>query len=67
MFNKADIKNIDSALNGLEGFNLVKIKSYDLIICDINMPVMDGYECAQQIRNLYSPNNQLFEQNNKSD
>lgn len=57
MFNKADIKNVDSALNGLEGFNLVKIKNYDMIICDINMPVMDGYECAQQIKNMYTFNN----------
>lgn len=57
MFNKAEIKNVDSALNGLEGFNQVKIKNYDLIICDINMPVMDGFECAQQIKNLYSSKN----------
>ena len=49
MLNKADIKNVDSALNGLEGFNLVKNKNYDLIISDLNMPVMDGFECARQI------------------
>jgi YesN/AraC family two-component response regulator len=61
MLNKAEIKNVDSALNGLEGFNQVKIKNYDLIICDINMPVMDGFECAQQIKNLYSSKNKLFE------
>ena len=57
MLNKAEIKNVDSALNGLEGFNQVKIKNYDLIICDINMPVMDGFEFAQQIKNLYSSKN----------
>lgn len=49
MLNKAEIKNVDSALNGLEGLNLVKNKNYDLIICDLNMPVMDGFECASQI------------------
>jgi YesN/AraC family two-component response regulator len=44
--NQVDIKNIDTAMNGFDGFNLVMSKQYDLIICDLNMPVMDGFECA---------------------
>ena len=46
MLNKAEIKNVDQAQNGLEGFNQVKNKNYDFIICDLEMPVMDGFECA---------------------
>ena len=38
-----DIREIDQALNGYEGFNMVKSKQYDFVICDINMPVMNGY------------------------
>ncbi|MFN9903755.1 MAG: response regulator, partial [bacterium] len=24
-------------------------KQYDLVICDLTMPVMDGYECCKKI------------------
>ena len=41
---KEFIREIDTALNGFQGFNLVLSKDYDLIICDLNMPVMDGFE-----------------------
>ena len=37
------IKKIETALNGYDGFNMVISKVYDLVICDINMPVMNGY------------------------
>ena len=57
MLNKAEIKNVDQAQNGLEGFNQVKNKNYDFIICDLEMPVMNGFECAQQIKNIYSLSN----------
>ena len=41
---------IDEATNGLEAFDAVKRKSYDLLITDINMPVLDGVELATKIR-----------------
>ena len=43
MIKKEAIKEVDTACNGFEGFNKAINKNYDLIICDINMPVMDGY------------------------
>jgi len=41
----------DFAINGLEALNAFKNKTYDLILMDIHMPVMDGYEAALAIRN----------------
>jgi len=40
----------DIASNGLEAVQLVKKKKYDVILMDIHMPVMDGFEATSQIR-----------------
>jgi CheY-like chemotaxis protein len=37
------ITDIDISYNGFEAYNKIISKSYDLVICDLNMPVMDGY------------------------
>ena len=54
------INNIDTAMNGLDAFNMVKSNQYDFIICDLNMPVMDGFECALKIKDFYENKNQFF-------
>ncbi|MGI6434608.1 MAG: HD domain-containing phosphohydrolase [Syntrophomonadaceae bacterium] len=43
---------IDSAENGLEGLQMYQRKDYDLILTDINMPIMNGLKLAQQIRRI---------------
>ncbi len=46
---------VDVANNGLEGVNMFKASDeghYDIILTDIRMPVMDGFEEALQIRAL---------------
>ncbi len=43
---------ITVAKNGLEAVNLAKQQSFDLILMDIRMPIMDGYQAAEEIKKL---------------
>lgn len=43
---------VDSAGDGLAAVNKVTTTAYDLIILDVMMPRMDGYEACQKIRAL---------------
>ena len=43
---------IEEAADGKEAFDLVKSTEYDLIILDVMMPVMDGWETLDKIREI---------------
>lgn len=43
---------VDSAENGAEALVLARANHYDMVITDINMPVMGGIELIQQLRTL---------------
>lgn len=43
---------ITIANNGLEGVEIFKNQHFDVIIMDLMMPVMDGFESAREIRKI---------------
>ncbi|CDF81612.1 Transcriptional activator protein CzcR [Pseudomonas knackmussii B13] len=41
---------VDRANNGVDGLHLARQGAYDLVILDVNMPQMDGWEVLRQLR-----------------
>ncbi|AGC77456.1 DNA-binding NtrC family response regulator [Nonlabens dokdonensis] len=44
--------NVSEAVDGLEGIELIKDNDYDLVLCDIKMPKMDGVEVLEAIKKI---------------
>ncbi|MCX6222080.1 MAG: sigma-54 dependent transcriptional regulator [Bacteroidia bacterium] len=43
---------VELAENGKEGIDLIQATDFDIILCDIKMPEMDGLEVLEQIRKV---------------
>ena len=41
---------IDQAVDGCEALKLLAVKRYDLVVMDLNMPSMGGYEAVERLR-----------------
>ena len=49
-----DGMKVDSAFDGEEALQLAKDNTYDIILLDVMLPKMDGFEVCQQIREFSS-------------
>ncbi|NOY28792.1 MAG: response regulator [Planctomycetes bacterium] len=52
LLTQAGVDKIDTASNGKIGVRLATVNDYDLILLDMQMPVMDGYTAVSTLRNL---------------
>lgn len=43
--------DVEMAINGMDGWNAVRVGKYDLVVTDIDMPRMNGIELIRAIRN----------------
>ena len=43
---------VDQAVDGKEGLKKINNNAYDLVLCDIKMPKLDGIEVLQNVKNL---------------
>ncbi|WP_421763011.1 response regulator [Ekhidna sp.] len=50
---------ISSVKNGQQVLDLLQKDDFSLVLLDIHMPVMDGMECAKQIRSMDGSNNNI--------
>ena len=49
-----DLDKVVEASNGAEALAALQTNTVDLILCDINMPVMDGLEFVRQVHTVES-------------
>jgi len=47
-----DTYQVSEAIDGLEGIELIKKEDFDLVICDIKMPKMDGVEVLEATKKI---------------
>lgn len=47
---RASGAKVDSAVNGVEAVTMAAEQDYDIVLMDMQMPVLDGYEATKQLR-----------------
>mgnify|MGYP001160815877 FL=1 len=44
--------DVQEACDGSEALNIAKTKKFDLVLTDVNMPIMDGIQLVTELRKL---------------
>lgn len=59
---KAENYEVESAVDGEEGFTKMKLGGYDLVLLDILMPKMNGFEVVEKLKTdpEYKGNNKVI-------
>ncbi len=50
---------VDLAANGAEAIDRAQARTYDLILMDCHMPVMDGFQATRRLREIFGPPGRL--------
>jgi len=50
--NEAGYSDIETAEDGIDALEKSETREYDLVVTDINMPRMDGFEFCQNLKNF---------------
>jgi DNA-binding response OmpR family regulator len=45
---------VDSATNGIDGMNCIKKNKYNILLLDMKIPGLSGYEILKRVKNNYS-------------
>ncbi|MGO4998051.1 two-component sensor histidine kinase BarA [Oceanisphaera sp. W20_SRM_FM3] len=53
---REQVSQVDTCSNGQEALNLATVNHYDVIFMDIQMPLLDGIQATQKIRDGQGPN-----------
>ncbi len=62
-----DGHHVDKAANGQIALDLMKSRQYDVVLIDINMPVMDGFETVRLFRDFEKNNTPAYFPSDVSD
>ncbi|WP_440875361.1 response regulator [Thalassotalea sp. PLHSN55] len=46
-----DYTDIDEAIDGIQAFEMLQKKRYDVLITDFHMPKLDGHQLLERVRN----------------
>ncbi|NUY81062.1 sigma-54-dependent Fis family transcriptional regulator [Flavobacterium sp. MAH-1] len=49
---ESDTYKVEEAEDGVQGFEKIKATDYDLVLCDIKMPKMDGVELLEAVKKI---------------
>jgi CheY-like chemotaxis protein len=44
---------VETAVNGLDALEKMRVAEFDLLLLDLMMPIMDGYEVAERMRDIH--------------